>query len=123
MRINNALFMWGFCGCCSRRFLSLGSQEFELGDDPDDGGEFVEASSVAGGEYFPVLQVGDAVFDLGSDTGDGLVELFLPFSAGLVGGFLDRCEGRDCSKSVGGGLVRGFACRGVLVVGVAWVLW
>ena len=27
----------------------LGPQEFELGDDLDDGGEFVQASSVAGG--------------------------------------------------------------------------
>ncbi len=56
--------------------------------------------SVAGGEYFPVLQVGDAVFDLGSDTGDCLVELFLPVSAGLVRFLLHRGEG-------GGGSVNG----------------
>ncbi len=55
------------------RVLPAESVEFEGGDDPDDGGEFVEASSVAGREYFPVFHMGDAAFDGGSNACDCFV--------------------------------------------------
>lgn len=47
----------------SRGVLPAESVEFEGGDDPDDGGEFGQASPVACGDDFPVLQVCDASFD------------------------------------------------------------
>lgn len=49
---------------------------------------------------FQFFRWGDAVFDLGSDTGYCPVELFLPLSAGLVGFLLDRSHS-------GGGSVSG----------------
>ncbi|EID54280.1 hypothetical protein SacxiDRAFT_2045 [Saccharomonospora xinjiangensis XJ-54] len=46
--------------------LPAKSVEFQCGDDSDDVGKFGESSSVTGGEYFPVLDMGDAPFDCGT---------------------------------------------------------
>lgn len=44
--------------------------------------------------------MGDAVFDVDSDSCNCCVELFIVFGAGLVGGFLDGGDG--CGGDVGG---------------------
>jgi hypothetical protein len=68
----------------------------------DDVGEFVEWSSVAGFEDFPVFELGDAVFDSGSEAGDRGVECFLPLFPGGVGCSFDWCE-------CGGGNISGIS--------------
>ena len=64
--------------------------KFDLGDDADDVGEFGETSAVAGGEYFPVLQVSDASLDCGPYSGD---QLLLSFVSGSNSPFLDFLSG------------------------------
>jgi hypothetical protein len=49
------------------------SVEFERGDRCEADGEFSQRSAISGGQDLPVLEVGDAAFDGGADTGEVLV--------------------------------------------------
>ena len=46
-----------FTGSLIHKILVVGLEEGQSDDGPDDAGEFVERSSVAAGEVFPVLEV------------------------------------------------------------------
>jgi hypothetical protein len=49
------------------------SVKFECGDRGKAGSEFSQRSTVPGGQNLPVLEVGDAAFDRGADTGEVFV--------------------------------------------------
>lgn len=90
--------------------VGVGSEDFQVGDEVDDSGEFFEGSAVAVRQDSPGFQLRDAVFDVDTDSGDGGVEVFVVVGAGLMGKLFDRGDG-------GGGDVGGVGdpggCGGV----------
>ena len=58
---------------CYSRGLPADPIGFKRRDDADDAGEFDEAPSVASSEYLPILEMGDASLNGGSQRGDKLV--------------------------------------------------